>query len=582
MRDDKNPSQRARGGHKPTPKASTTRTGASSRLGAVVLYAVAAAGAAAAAAAAAYHWRTCADHHPHCYLWAQRGYCDKLPRFMRTECAASCGQCATNASDPCFRGPDAHAPGAIERTFRRASRMRQYKPRVLSSDPWIVVLDEFASVEECDALARAAAPQMGPSGSSCRNNLGLCTSSTGYCEGSCLAADAAAARLNARMLDVLQVPEDNCEPLGVFKYSDGQTFRLHHDQEKPTPRSLPGPRMYAMYVFLSDGVEGGETSFPALNLSIRPRRGRAFLWPHVRDDDLQTPDARTRHEGSVVRHGLKLGATLQAHLRDVRRPMRAGCELGEGVQHTGAYKAAQSPLFDTAGSRRDGDAATATRLLRAGASLDEANAMGLQPVHFAAMTGNADVLRVLLRGGGATRVEAPDRSAHRATPLQLASLYGWTSTVSLLLDEGARADATDAHGASALHHVGGHALVAELLLRSGADAARLAGDGRGAPLHAAAVVADAGASAAVAALLLQHGARADALDRHGATPLHAAAGSGSSATAALLAVAHPGGAAAAAAARDKYGTTPRDIAARMGHAEVLRVLDDASGTTTTR
>ena len=118
------------------------------------------------------------------------------------------------------------------------------------------------------------------------------------------------------------------------------------------------------------------------------------------------------------------------------------CELGEGVQHTGAYKAAQSPLFDTAGSRRDGDAATATRLLRAGASLDEANAMGLQPVHFAAMTGNADVLRVLLRGGGATRVEAPDRSAHRATPLQLASLYGWTSTVSLLLDEGARADVT--------------------------------------------------------------------------------------------------------------------------------------------
>lgn len=460
--------------------------------------------------------------------------------------------------------------------------MRHYKPRVLSSDPWIVVLDEFASDEECDALSRVVAPQMGPSGSSCRNNLGLCTSGTGYCEGKCLASDAAAARLNARMLDVLQVPEENCEPLGVFNYSEGQTFRLHHDQEKPTPRSLPGPRVYAMYVFLTDGVEGGETSFPALNLSIKPRRGRAFLWPHVRDDDLQTPDERTRHEGSVVRHGMKLGATLQAHLRDVRRPMRAGCELGEGVQHTGSYKAAQSPLFDAAGSRREGEAATATRLLQAGASLDEVNAMGLQPVHFAALTGNAEVLRVLLREGGATRVEAPDRSVHRATPLQLASMYGWTSTVSLLLAEGARADTPNAHGASALHHVGGHAPVAELLLRSGADAARLASDGRGSPLHAAAVVADASAGAAVAELLLRHGARVDALDRHGATPLHAAAASGSAATAALLAAAHPEGAAAAAAARDKYGTTPRDLAARMGHAELLRVLDDASGTTSVR
>ena len=71
--------------------------------------------------------------------------------------------------------------------------------------------------------------------------------------------------------------------------------------------------------------EGGETAFPSLNITVRPKRGRALLWPSVRELNLEHPDHRTSHEARPVVTGLKYAANAWLHLYDFRGPHKVGC-----------------------------------------------------------------------------------------------------------------------------------------------------------------------------------------------------------------------------------------------------------------
>ena len=123
-------------------------------------------------------------------------------------------------------------------------------------------------------------------------------------------------QLESRMVDVVGVPAENCEPLRFVHYSaGGQRFGPHHDavgQGGIDPHTPGGPRSWTLYTFLTRVEAGGALRFPALNLSIEARPGRAVLWPHLLDDDLQSVDERTVH-GAPVFDGIKVGVNLHAH-----------------------------------------------------------------------------------------------------------------------------------------------------------------------------------------------------------------------------------------------------------------------------
>ena len=57
-----------------------------------------------------------------------------------------------------------------------------------------------------------------------------------------------------------------------------------------------GPRILTFFLYLSDVEEGGETHFPLLGISVKPKKGKALLWPSVVDDDLLQFERRTLHE----------------------------------------------------------------------------------------------------------------------------------------------------------------------------------------------------------------------------------------------------------------------------------------------
>ena len=45
---------------------------------------------------------------------------------------------------------------------------------------------------------------------------------------------------------------------------------------------------------------GGETNFPSLGIAVKPKKGRALLWPSTLDSDPSQIDARTMHEVQYV------------------------------------------------------------------------------------------------------------------------------------------------------------------------------------------------------------------------------------------------------------------------------------------
>jgi prolyl 4-hydroxylase len=61
------------------------------------------------------------------------------------------------------------------------------------------------------------------------------------------------------------VPVENGELLQVLRYEPGQYYKAHHDyfaDEFNLKRG--GQRVATMLMYLSDGVEGGETFFPSV------------------------------------------------------------------------------------------------------------------------------------------------------------------------------------------------------------------------------------------------------------------------------------------------------------------------------
>ena len=57
----------------------------------------------------------------------------------------------------------------------------------------------------------------------------------------------------AQMLEVVNLPAENCEPLRFVRYRSSESFGPHHDaqgQSGIAPHTPGGPRVWTLYLFL--------------------------------------------------------------------------------------------------------------------------------------------------------------------------------------------------------------------------------------------------------------------------------------------------------------------------------------------
>lgn len=193
-------------------------------------------------------------------------------------------------------------------------------------DPNVALLDDLLSPEECRRLVELATGRLQRSqvvdrASGEAQSSGLRTSEGAHFA---LGENPVVDCLERRIAALTGVPIDHGEPLQVLHYLPGGEYRPHHDY---FPAAEPGSaahlrcggqRIATVVVYLADVEEGGETVFPSLRLSIRPRVGSAAYFEYC--DRHGEVDPRCLHAGAPVRRGEKWIATKWLRQSPYRPP----------------------------------------------------------------------------------------------------------------------------------------------------------------------------------------------------------------------------------------------------------------------
>jgi len=203
---------------------------------------------------------------------------------------------------------------------------RQIKAVVVTKDPKMTVLPNFFSDAECDHLVSLVEGYWMPS------LVGQATKSTEdeYSKGnlenqlaetrtswSCMCRYAQTdivERLEHRLARVAGLGVEHIERMNMVRYAPGEYFDEHHDG-KFRPRTV--------FVYLNDLPEDdweGDTFFPYLGLSFKPRRGTAVMWSNVVDGE-DGEDSRMLHCGRAPHKGVKYGVNCFFNVKPLRQMM---------------------------------------------------------------------------------------------------------------------------------------------------------------------------------------------------------------------------------------------------------------------
>jgi prolyl 4-hydroxylase len=198
------------------------------------------------------------------------------------------------------------APGHLIRACDRQIRVLQ---RLQS--PLLVTLESVLSDAECEELVGMARPRLrrstvidAPTGANItvdrRSSDGMFFRPR---------ENAFIAQLDDRLAAIMNSPTENGEGLQVLRYSAGGQYPPHFDFLDPaTPLSAQsiarsGQRISTLIVYLNDVLEGGETVFPEVGLSVVPHRGNGLYFEYT-NSHLQL-DLRSAHGGAPVLQGEK-------------------------------------------------------------------------------------------------------------------------------------------------------------------------------------------------------------------------------------------------------------------------------------
>jgi prolyl 4-hydroxylase len=120
-------------------------------------------------------------------------------------------------------------------------------------------------------------------------------------------------RLEKRIADLVQYPEENGEPIQILHYEPGGEYKPHYDYFDPRQPgneqvlTQGGQRIATLVMYLNDVETGGSTVFPEVGIDVLPRRGNAVYFAYC--SETGALDSRSLHGGSPVGGGEKWIAT---------------------------------------------------------------------------------------------------------------------------------------------------------------------------------------------------------------------------------------------------------------------------------
>ena len=172
----------------------------------------------------------------------------------------------------------------------------------------IYALDEFLSPAECTRLVALGSHHLRPS------TLAYASSDSAFRTSTtadlCHLKSPVATGIDDKICRTIGIRPSYSEGIQAQRYDVGQQFKQHADYFEPNTivfqkfAGVRGNRTWTLMVYLNDGMEGGATRFPLLDLVVQPKLGMALLWNNLREDG--SPNRDTEHAGEPVTRGHKV------------------------------------------------------------------------------------------------------------------------------------------------------------------------------------------------------------------------------------------------------------------------------------
>ena len=189
--------------------------------------------------------------------------------------------------------------------------------RVVSriAKPYLVVLDNVLSSEECDELVSLSANKLKRSKivDPATGGDAVIADRTSYGAFFALNETPFIANLDRRLSELMSWPVENGEGIQILKYAVGGEYKPHFDYFPPRDQGSKGhlnqggQRVSTLVMYLTDVLEGGETIFPELGLAVSPKKGSAVYFEYCNSHGQVDP--LTLHGGNPVVQGEKWIAT---------------------------------------------------------------------------------------------------------------------------------------------------------------------------------------------------------------------------------------------------------------------------------
>jgi len=168
------------------------------------------------------------------------------------------------------------------------------------------LLDDFLNAEECEKMIALIGLSLRPSGITSRDEPDKYYRTSRTCDLGLL-NDPFVEDIDRRICAIMGIDPAYSEALQGQHYDVGQEFKAHTDffeqNEMTEFGGALGQRSYTFMIYLNEVEDGGETSFPLIQQTLKPIRGQAVIWNNINPDG--SPNHKSMHHAHPVNKGSK-------------------------------------------------------------------------------------------------------------------------------------------------------------------------------------------------------------------------------------------------------------------------------------
>ncbi|NTS77184.1 2OG-Fe(II) oxygenase [Catenovulum sp. SM1970] len=193
--------------------------------------------------------------------------------------------------------------------------MKQYRSKTINVQPNIRLFSDVITCEEINYIKAQAEPQLSRAQVSDDEQGFVSQARTNQVAWLSWQKDQTIQTICQRIADLVSCPLSHAESLQVIRYQQNQEYQAHfdaYDLNTPTGQNNTkhgGQRLHTALLYLSTVTEGGQTSFPNLNIAIKPRAGYLLSFDNCLADN-QTPAPASLHASIPVVSGEKWACNL--------------------------------------------------------------------------------------------------------------------------------------------------------------------------------------------------------------------------------------------------------------------------------